>query len=79
VLVRVSPGRVLIADDGPGVSADDRQRIFQPFFTTRTRGTGLGLPVSLKAAAAMGAEIALLDSGPLPGAAFEVRLRTEMP
>lgn len=35
--------RIDVEDDGPGVSAADRERIFIPFFTTKERGTGLGL------------------------------------
>ena len=32
-----------IEDNGPGVPAADRDRIFQPFFTTKPEGTGVGL------------------------------------
>jgi PAS domain S-box-containing protein len=35
-----------IADRGPGVPASARSRVFDPFFSTKTRGTGLGLAVS---------------------------------
>lgn len=36
-------GRITVEDNGPGIPAADRERVFQPFFTTRARGTGLGL------------------------------------
>ena len=35
--------RIAISDTGPGIEATDRHRVFQPFFTTRATGTGLGL------------------------------------
>jgi two-component system sensor histidine kinase HydH len=40
--------RIDVADDGPGVAPDERQSIFEPFVTTRPRGTGLGLPMALR-------------------------------
>ena len=40
--------RVTVEDNGPGISEADRERVFQPFFTTRSRGTGLGLAVVQK-------------------------------
>ena len=35
-----------VADRGPGIAAEVRRRVFDPFFSTKTRGTGLGLAVS---------------------------------
>jgi signal transduction histidine kinase len=37
---------VAFADAGPGIPADIRDKIFTPFFTTKTRGSGLGLPTA---------------------------------
>jgi PAS domain S-box-containing protein len=38
--------RIAVADTGPGIPPDVRERIFTPFFTTKTRGSGLGLPTA---------------------------------
>jgi PAS domain S-box-containing protein len=37
---------VVCSDHGPGIPPDVREKIFQPFFTTKARGTGLGLPTA---------------------------------
>ena len=39
---------VTIADDGPGIPAEIRDRIFNPFFTTKPKGSGLGLAIVRK-------------------------------
>ena len=37
--------RVQVRDDGPGITADDQSEVFNPYFTTKRHGTGLGLAV----------------------------------
>jgi nitrogen-specific signal transduction histidine kinase len=37
---------VEIVDRGPGISPEEQEQLFNPFFTTKDRGTGLGLPIS---------------------------------
>ncbi|BCR03802.1 two-component sensor histidine kinase [Desulfuromonas versatilis] len=38
-------GRVQVTDSGKGIPAEELEKIFVPFFTTKTQGTGLGLPI----------------------------------
>ncbi|MFN0205555.1 MAG: sensor histidine kinase [Planctomycetota bacterium] len=59
---------IQVADNGPGVRPDARHRIFAPFFTTKSRGTGLGLAVVAKVATLHGGKVSL-DSTPR-GATF---------
>lgn len=40
-----SSAEVKITDEGPGVRGDEREKIFTPFYTTKTRGVGLGLAI----------------------------------
>jgi signal transduction histidine kinase len=70
-----SNGKVAVAvtDSGPGISAEERERIFRPFWSRAGDGTGLGLPIARELAHALGGELALLsDVG--KGSRFELRL-----
>lgn len=53
-----------VVDTGPGIPADVQPRIFTPFFTTKARGTGLGLPTVKRIAEAHGGTISIVSSGP---------------
>jgi two-component system sensor kinase FixL len=50
---------VTFTDNGPGIPADIRDKIFTPFFTTKVRGTGLGLPTAKRLVEAQGGSIAV--------------------
>jgi signal transduction histidine kinase len=64
---------ITIADSGPGIADDVRDEIFTPFFTTRAKGTGLGLTVVRELVTALDGtvEVGNATGG---GAAFTVRL-----
>jgi signal transduction histidine kinase/outer membrane murein-binding lipoprotein Lpp len=48
-----------VQDTGPGIAADERERIFRPFFSHDAGGTGLGLPIARELAIALGGTIEL--------------------
>lgn len=68
-------GRVTVADNGPGVALEERERIFSPFYRldTPVNGSGLGLHLAREVAALHGGRIRVSD-GPGGGALFEVLL-----
>jgi signal transduction histidine kinase len=63
-----------VQDSGSGVPVDLRERIWEPFFTTRQRGTGLGLAIVRKRVQEVGGT-AVLVSGNGGGALFQLRVR----
>ncbi len=62
-----------IADNGPGLSAEQRKRLFEPFYTTKETGTGLGLSVVMHVADAHGGAVTA-ENCPEGGAAFTLRI-----
>ncbi|MCG8617187.1 MAG: ATP-binding protein, partial [Desulfobacterales bacterium] len=67
-------------DSGPGINPDLRENIFTPFFTTKAKGDGLGLGLSISAGIVK--EISgqiVLEETCKPGAAFSVRLKKAPP
>lgn len=66
--------QVDVVDSGPGVAAEDRERIFQPFISQDVEGgTGLGLPIARELAFALGGRVEL-SSQPGSGCRFRLSL-----
>jgi two-component system sensor kinase FixL len=68
--------QIAFADNGPGIPAELRDQIFTPFFTTRSRGSGLGLPTSRRLVEAQGGTIRV-DCPPAGGTTVIVSLPGE--
>lgn len=65
-----------VTDDGPGVADDIRTQLFDPFFTTRPQGTGLGLSVVQAVAAAHNGDVAVSTSN--SGTCFTIQLPADI-
>ncbi|HTQ46124.1 MAG TPA: ATP-binding protein [Polyangiaceae bacterium] len=65
---------LLVEDDGPGVPDAMRERVFDPYFTTKAEGTGLGLAIVKKIVVEHNGAIVVRPSERLGGAAFVVSL-----
>jgi signal transduction histidine kinase len=65
---------VSVTDEGPGVPAEQRERVWEPFFTTKQRGTGLGLAIVRKRIEEAGGEARLAPQRAGEGARFELTL-----
>ena len=64
---------MIFQDNGPGIPEDKRNNIFEPFYSTKEGGTGLGLTVSYNIVTAHGGTLDLVD-GEEPGACFRLFL-----
>jgi two-component system CheB/CheR fusion protein len=64
---------IRVRDDGPGVPAEIRERVFEPFVTTKHRGTGLGLPIAKRVVEMHGGHITI-DCPPGGGTEVTVTL-----
>jgi signal transduction histidine kinase len=64
---------IAVSDTGPGVAAELREKIFYPFFTTKERGSGVGLAMAQKVVSSHGGVLEL-ESTRGVGATFRVRL-----
>jgi two-component system nitrogen regulation sensor histidine kinase NtrY len=63
--------RISVADDGPGVPAEDRERLFEPYFSRKEGGTGLGLAIVSAVAGDHRGTVRVRDNVPR-GAVFEI-------
>jgi signal transduction histidine kinase len=65
--------RIEVRDSGPGIAPSDADRVFEPMFTTKAQGVGLGLSISRAYARANGGDLSVADTGG-PGACFVLDL-----
>jgi PAS domain S-box-containing protein len=65
--------QISVRDNGPGFTPEQRQKVFQPFFTTKSQGTGLGMAIAKRIVEAHGGTIAL-GEGDGPGAEVVITL-----
>ncbi len=63
--------RVAVRDDGPGISSEDRDRLFEPYFSRKEGGTGLGLAIVSAIATDHQGTVRVRDNIP-KGAIFEI-------
>ena len=68
--------RIIVADRGPGMSPSELGQIFDPYFTTKRGGTGLGLPIAKNIVEGLGGSIAV-SSTPGAGTRFVIEFPTE--
>jgi two-component system, NtrC family, nitrogen regulation sensor histidine kinase NtrY len=66
---------IVVEDNGPGITRERRELVFEPYETTRAEGTGLGLAIVKKIVFDHGGEVTVGESEALGGARFEIRLR----
>jgi two-component system nitrogen regulation sensor histidine kinase NtrY len=65
--------RIVVADNGPGISAADRDKLFMPYYSTKGRGSGLGLAIVRRIVVEHGGSIEVHDNQPT-GTRFVVEL-----
>jgi signal transduction histidine kinase len=65
--------RVVVRDSGPGLRADDMERLFEPFYTTKSDGMGMGLSISRAIVEAHGGRLWAMPNEP-HGAVFQFTL-----
>lgn len=68
-----------VFDNGPGIDSSVREKIFQQFFTTKTLGTGLGLPIVKTIIQSHGGDVFLDESWTSGGCCFVIELPVQRP
>jgi len=66
---------VIFSDSGPGIKEEHQQIIFDPYFSTRPDGVGLGLTIVGELVTEYDGDFTLVDNGPLDGATFKITFR----
>lgn len=66
---------IIFSDSGPGVREDSIQSIFEPYFSTKPDGIGLGLTIVGEIVSEYNGELSLIDNGPLLGATFKITFK----
>ena len=64
---------IKVADDGPGISKENKLKLFEPYFSTKKSGTGLGLAIVSTIVSDHGGYIRVLDNDP-HGSVFVIEL-----
>jgi len=75
-LPQASRARIIVTDDGPGIAADDKEKLFVPYFSTKATGMGLGLPIVHQIVSDHGGTIWVEDNPPR-GSRFVIELPGE--
>jgi two-component system sensor histidine kinase PilS (NtrC family) len=65
--------RLSVADSGPGVPESERGRVFEPFYTTKAKGTGVGLAIVRRIVEGLGSRVEV-SASTLGGADFSFLL-----
>jgi len=68
--------KLVVSDNGPGIPADIQKHIFDPFYSTKSEGTGLGLPIVARIADSLGGQIEM-ESSRETGTRFIVHIPVE--
>src|SRR5262249_40124233 len=65
---------IVFSDNGPGIPADDAGRVFEPLFSRKEGGRGMGLTIARQMVEAHGGRISVIIDGRRKGAAFQILL-----